>query len=130
MLAPSVFEEALVGDNNQCCGHAVPADSDSQAAQLAALVLEARLLELGLEGGGDAERRLAADLEDALTDAMDADSPGELTQARDAIGVVLGRLVRRGMALTARMTHMDVEGVLGTTRMPVLTAVLSAPAAA
>ena len=97
-----------------------------QADHLTALAREARLLELGLEGGGgDAARLLAADLEVALSTAMDADSPSELTQARLLIDAVLARVVSQGMRLSAEMTDMEVKGVLGTSRMAVLSAVLS-----
>jgi hypothetical protein len=101
-------------------------DTARQAAYLASLAGEARLLEFALEGDGDAARRLAADLESALENAMDAESPAELTQACTAIETALGEVLARGMRLSAEMTDMAVEGVLGTARMPVLTAVLSA----
>lgn len=99
----------------------------NHAERLTALAREARLLELGLEGGGgDAARLLAADLEVALSTAMDADSPTELTQARLLVDAVLAKVVNQGMRLTAEMTDMEVQGVLGTSRMAVLTAVLRA----
>lgn len=101
-------------------------DPARQAEYLASLAREARLLEFALEGDGDAARRLAADLESALENAMDAESPAELTQACAALETALGEVLASGMRLSAEMTDMAVEGVLGTTRMPVLTAVLSA----
>jgi hypothetical protein len=108
-------------------GHSHSLDPPNQTDQLTALAREARLLEIGLEGGGDAARQLATDLERALTTAMDAESPGELTQARTAIDLVLGRVLSQGMCLSAELADMEVKGVLGMARMPVLTAVLSAP---
>ena len=108
-------------------GHAQSLDPPNQTDQLTALAREARLLEIGLESGGEAERQLATDLESALTTAMDAESPSELTQARTAIDLVLAMVLKRGMCLSAELADMEVKGVLGMARMPVLTAVLSAP---
>ena len=101
-------------------------DPHNRTDQLTALAREARLLEIGLEGGGEAGGQLATDLESALTTAMDAESPGELTQARSAIDLVLARVLSHGMCLSAELADMEVKGVLGMARMPVLTAVLSA----
>jgi hypothetical protein len=102
-------------------------DPARQAENLASLAREARLLEFALEGDGDAARRLAADLESALENAMDAESNIELMQACAAIEAALGEVLAGGMRLSAQMTDMEVDGVLGTARMPVLTAVLTAP---
>lgn len=98
----------------------------SQAEHLAALAKEARLLEFALEGDGDDARRIANDLEAALERVMDAESADDLTNACTDIRAALGEVVERGMRLSAELTDMEVEGVLGATRMPVLTAVLSA----
>ena len=103
-------------------------DPARQAEVLASLAREARLLEFALEGDGDAALRLATDLESALEYAMDAESPAELTQACTAIEAALSAVLAGGMRLSAQMTDMEVDGVLGTARMPVLTAVLSAAA--
>jgi hypothetical protein len=102
-------------------------DPARHAEQLVALAREARLLEFALDGDGDGARQLAADLESALENAMDAESPAELTQACAALESALGEVINHGMRLSAEMTDMEVDGVLGTARMPVLTAVLSAP---
>lgn len=115
-----------MSDNHCTVGDVVSQPRD-QADRLTALAHEARLLEFGLDGDGDAARSLATDLKTALATAMDADSPGELTQARAAIGQLLVRLVNEGMRLSAEMTDMEVEGLLGVARLPVLTAVLFAP---
>ena len=109
-------------------GHSHSPVPHNRTDQLTAHAREARLLEIGLEGGGEAARQLATDLESALTTAMDAESPVELTQARTAIDLVLGRVLNQGMCLSAELADMEVKGVLGMARMPVLTAVLSAPA--
>jgi hypothetical protein len=103
-------------------------DPARQAEVLASLAREARLLEFALEGDGDAARQLAADLESALENAMDAESPAELTESCAVLEGRLREVLASGMRLSAEMTDMAVEGVLGTTRMPVLTAVLSASA--
>lgn len=99
---------------------------DSHAERLTALAHEARLLEFGLEGEGTAARGVATELEGALTHAMDAESADELTAARNAINVVLERLTHLGMRLTAQLTEIELDGVLGKARMPVLSAVLTA----
>jgi hypothetical protein len=99
---------------------------NSNAEHLTALAHEARLLEFGLEGDGSVVRGVATDLEGALTHAMDADSAAELTEARNAIDAALARLTALGMRLTAHLTEIELDGVLGKARMPVLSAVLSA----
>jgi hypothetical protein len=98
----------------------------NHAERLTALAQEARLLEFGLEGDGEAARAVAAQLEGALTTAMDAESADELTQARDALDGVLARLGDLGMRFSAQLSDMELDGVLGKARMPVLTAVLIA----
>lgn len=108
------------------CHETIAMEHTSQAERLTALAQEARLLEFGLEGDGEAARALAAQLEQALTIAMDAGSSEELTRARDAIDRALARLDALGMRLSAQLSDMELEGVLGKMRMPVLTAVLSA----
>jgi hypothetical protein len=42
-----------------------------------------------------------------------------------SIESALEQIVSNGMKLSAQMADMEVDGVLGTARMPVLTAVLS-----
>ncbi len=112
-----------------CAGHGVPAHSESgEADQLTALAHEARLLEFGFDGAGDAAQCAASELKLALMTAMDADSAAELTDARTAVSSALGRAVSLGLELSAQLTDIEIEGVLGTACMPVLTAVLSARA--
>lgn len=112
---------------NPCSGHdATTAEPTNHAERLTALANEARLLEFGVEGESDAARAMAAELEGALTTAMDADSADELTEARDAIDAALARLAGLGLRFTAHLTDMEIGGILGKQRMPVLTAVLSA----
>lgn len=96
------------------------------AGQLAALAREARLLEFGLHGNSASGSRIASDLELALEGAMDAETPDEVRSACAALEAVLSEVVKHGMQLSAEMTEMEVDGVLGALRMPVLTAVLTA----
>lgn len=105
-------------------------DAQQQAERLSMLAREARLLEFALQGDGDAARQVAADLERSLERAMDADTPIELQQSCEAIQAALDVAFGQGMHLFAQMTDMDVEGVLGVARMPVLTTVLSVAGAA
>ncbi len=107
----------------QPCG---TGDPSSQAEHLVALAREARLLEFALEGESEIARRLASSLETALEQAMDAESPDEVMQACASIEAALDQIVDNGMQLSAQMADMEVDGVLGTARMPVLTAVLTA----
>lgn len=99
------------------------------ALRLAALAREARLLEFALEGdGSDGVHGLATALESALERAMEAELPEELAGACDELVATLGDVLDRGMALSAELSDIVVEGVLGASRMPVLTAVLRVPA--
>ena len=117
-------------DGTAGCAAHLTDDPGLQAKHLAALAREARLFEFALLGDGEEARALAGEVEAALERAMEAESPEELTKACTDIETVLLRVVRSGMRLSAQMTDMAVEGVLGTARMPVLTAVLtSAPTA-
>jgi hypothetical protein len=112
---------------NSCIGHRLmEKEADIHAERLTALAKQARLLEFALKGEGDAARSVASEIEAALTDAMEADSADELTKARDALDVALEHIARLGMRFTAQLTDMEIGGILGKHRMPVLTAVLSA----
>lgn len=98
-----------------------------QAQQLVALACQARLLEFALEGSDEAAHRLAAEVETALERAIEAESAAELTDACAAIESALATVVDSGMRLSVELADLPFEGVLGTARMPVLTAVLSSP---
>jgi hypothetical protein len=113
-------------DNGAGCAAFETIDPERQAEHLVALAREARLLEFALAGESEIARRLATELETALEQAMDADSPDEVTTSCASIEAVLDQVVRNGMQLSAQMADMEVDGVLGTARMPVLTAVLTA----
>jgi hypothetical protein len=95
------------------------------ADRLMSLARDARLLELAVDGDGDLLHRVAMNLESALESAIDAESPGDLMDARAGIDHVLNEIVERGLFLEAAMSDMAVLGVLGESLMPVLTAVLS-----
>lgn len=117
--------------DDDCPDCPVTANTTSgQAARLARLAHEARFLEFALEGDGPAWRALAAELESALEAAMDADGPDELAQASDAIEAALGEVTRLGMRLSVELSDAEVDGILGRAKMPVLSAVLTAPGAA
>jgi hypothetical protein len=113
-------------DNGDGCAATRTDDPSSQAEHLVALAREARLLEFALEGETEIARQLASSLETALEQAMDAESPDEVMQACASIEAALDQIVDNGMQLSAQMADMEVDGVLGTARMPVLTAVLTA----
>jgi len=108
-----------------CCAD-TSNDPARLAERLAGLAREARLLEFALDGTSDGANRIASDLEAALEDAMDADSDTELLRAALAIESVLCEIIDHGMQLSAEMSDLEVDGMLGTMRMPVLTAVLRA----
>lgn len=113
-------------DNGAGCAAMGAGEPASQAERLAALAREARLLEFALEGESEIAQRLATELESALELAMDAESPDELMTACAGIESALEQIVSNGMQFSAQMADMEVDGVLGTARLPVLTAVLSA----
>lgn len=96
------------------------------ARRLLALAGEARLLEFGLdlEGSPEAEP-LGRAIEAALEQAMDADSDEELRAAEAALCAALQAAQNAGLRLSAELGALDVEGVLGTRRMPVLSAVVA-----
>jgi hypothetical protein len=96
-----------------------------QAQQLAALAQQARLLEFALEGNSDVAKRLGSDLKETIERAMEAETSEELSGACAALAAALGEVPSHGMHLSAVLSDMEVEGVLGVARMPVLTAVLS-----
>jgi hypothetical protein len=118
--------EGIMRDNDGIgCTAATSGTPDSQAERLVALAREARLLEFALDGDSDAARALAVRLEAALEGAMEAESPEELSLACSTLEGALEAVVLHGMRLSAQMSDMEIDGVLGTARMPVLTAVLS-----
>lgn len=105
-------------------------DPAKQAEYLAMLAQEARLLEFSLTGEDTASTRIGGRLQRALERAMDAEDPGETRGARDELEEILSGARDAGLRLSAQLSDVDVEGILGTMKMRVLSTVLTAPAVA
>ena len=79
--------------------------------------------------GGDAEsRRIGDRLQRALEQAIDAEGPDEAEGAQRELEQVLTGAREAGMQLSAEIGEVDVDGVLGTMKMRVLSTVLAPPA--
>jgi hypothetical protein len=74
----------------------------------------------------DSRLALADDLERALGQALDAEEPDESTAAHGELMRVLDSLRRFGLQVSASVSDLSIDGVLGAVRMTVLTAKLSA----
>lgn len=105
-------------------------DPARQAEYLAMLAQEARLLEFSLEGEDSESRRIGDRLQRALESAFDADGPDEAEGARDELEEALNGARAAGLRLSARLSEVDVDGILGTMKMRVLSTVLAPPAQA
>jgi hypothetical protein len=68
----------------------------------------------------------AAGFQRALGQAMDADEDIETQAALRDLSATLRDARQAGLKLSARIEELQLDGVLGTQRLPVLTAVLSA----
>lgn len=101
-------------------------DPREQARLLNALAHEARLIEFAVDGNGQDAQAVGAALERALELAVDADSESEAQQAQAALADALDAVRHAGFAVSAGVSRIEVEGALGLTQMPVLTAVLAA----
>jgi len=101
-----------------------------QAEYLAMLAQEARLLEFSRAGDDDSSARIGERLQRALERAMDAEGPEETRSARDELEEVLSGARASGLRLSAQIGEVDIDGVLGTMKMRVLSTVLAAPAVA
>ncbi len=101
-----------------------------QAEHLAMLAQEARLLEFSLEGEDSESRRIGDRLQRALESALDADGPDETESARDELEEVLTGARDAGLRLSAHLSEVDVDGILGTMKMRVLSTVLAPPSQA
>lgn len=112
-----------------CCGRNLftSLEAAKQAEYLAMLAQEARLLQFSLESEDPVTRRIGDRLQRALEQAMDADAPDEAQAAQRELEQVLTGARDAGMALSAELGEMDVEGALGTMRIRVLTTVLAPP---
>ena len=115
-----------------CCGGNVFTDLEParQAEYLAMLAQEARLLEFSLEAEDTESRRIGDRLQRALESALDADGPDEAEVARGELEEVLTGARAAGLRLSAQLSEVDVDGILGTMKMRVLSAVLAPPARA
>lgn len=95
-----------------------------QALLLTTMAHEARLVRLALDDPQESAQKLARDFEQAIEQAIDADVPAEAIDARRAIEAALIGLQAAGLKVDASLSAMEIEGVLGTARLPVLTAVV------
>jgi len=113
-----------------CCGGNVftGLEPARQAEYLAMLAQEARLLEFSLEGEDSESRRIGDRLQRALEGALDAEGPDETEGARDELEEVLTGARDAGLRLSAHLSEVDVDGILGTMKMRVLSTVLAPPA--
>lgn len=101
-------------------------DPLEQAKLLNRLAHEARLIEFAVDSDDADARAVGTVVERALELAVDADSESEARQAYDALADAMTEVRRAGLALSAGVSLMEVEGALGMMHMPVLTAVLAA----
>ena len=95
----------------------------AQAQVLLRVAQAARLLHLE-SVGVTAGAGMAAELERALNDAIDAEPGCEAEAATVRLVDVLTRARDRGLRVQAEISEMEVDGLLGLTRLPVLSAVL------
>ncbi|MGZ8253561.1 MAG: hypothetical protein ACXWVT_01820 [Burkholderiaceae bacterium] len=98
-----------------------------QAEYLAMLAQEARLLHFSLAGEDSDCLRIGDGLQRALEHAIDADGPDETLGAQRELEQVLTGARLAGMQLSAEIGEVDVDGVLGTMKMRVLSTVLAPP---
>lgn len=120
-----------MGHDGNCCGGNpfTKLEPATQAEYLAALAQEARLLEFSLESADPDSTRIGDRLQRALEQAMDAEGPDEARGARAALEEVLSGARQAGLRLSVQLSEVDVDGVVGTMKMGVLSTVL-APAPA
>lgn len=114
-------------DELRCLGRLEPRH---QAEVLAQMAQGARLIHLDDKDGRlAATPALANDFERALGLALDAEKADESLAAHRELMRVLDSLRGAGLQVSASVSELSVDGVLGAVRMPVLTAHLSAAAA-
>lgn len=101
-----------------------------QAHVLSTMAREARLLELALDGADGEANDIVGHVERALELAMDARCERETAQAHEALTSALASLKDRGLAISAGVGRMEVDGLLGPMYLPVLTAVFAPMGAA
>ena len=119
-----------MGNGGGCCSGNlfIGLEPAKQAEYLAMLAQEARLLQFSLQGEDPESRRIGDRLQRALEQAIDADGPDEAEGAQRALEQVLTGAREAGMQLSAEIGEVDVDGVLGTMKMRVLSTVLAPPA--
>lgn len=120
-----------MGNEGGCCGGGnlfIGLEPAKQAEYLAMLAQDARLLQFSLQGEDSESRRIGDRLQRALEQAIDADGPNETEGAQRELEVVLTGARDAGMQLSAEIGEVDVDGVLGTMKMRVLSTVLAPPA--
>lgn len=120
-----------MGNEGGCCGGGGNLfnglEPAKQAEYLAMLAQDARLLQFSLEGEDSESRRIGDRLQRALEQAIDADGPDEAEGAQRELEEVLTGARAAGMQLSAEIGEVDVDGVLGTMKMRVLSTVLAPP---
>jgi len=97
-----------------------------QAEMLARLAQEARLVRLALSASHAEADRMAVCFERALGGVMDAEEQDASAQAHRELIAVLSDVHSAGLSVSATLSEMTLDGILGAQRLPVLTAVLSA----
>lgn len=116
-----------MGDTSSCGVTPFTAlEPERQAEFLAMLAQQARLLRFSLEGGDSDARRIGDRLQRALEQAMDAESAGEIHGAREELQSALAGARDAGLRLSAQVGEMDVDGIVGSMKMRVLSTVLTA----
>jgi hypothetical protein len=119
-----------MGNESGCCGGGNlfnGLEPAKQAEYLAMLAQDARLLQFSLEGEDSESRRIGDRLQRALEQAIDAEGPDEAEGAQRELEQVLTGARAAGMQLSAEIGEVDVDGVLGTMKMRVLSTVLAPP---
>jgi hypothetical protein len=118
-----------MGTDGGCCGGNLFIDLEpaKQAEYLAMLAQDARLLQFALQGEDDVSRRIGALLQRALEQAIDADGPEDAEGAQRELELALTGARAAGLQLSAEIGEVDVDGVLGTMKMRVLSTVLAPP---
>lgn len=121
----------MSNDGGGCCGGVnvfTKLEPAKQAEYLAMLAQEARLLEFSLEAEDRDSTRIGDRLQRALERAIDAEGPDETSGARSELEEVLNGAREAGLLLSAQLGEVDVDGILGTMKMRVLSTVLAPPA--
>jgi hypothetical protein len=100
-------------------------EPQQQAEVLAHMAQQARLIHLAFEDESIAAPDLADDFERALGQALDAEAADDSIAAHSELMRVLQAVRRIGLRVSASVSELSIDGVLGAVKMPVLTARLS-----